>query len=452
MKLAIVDLSFPILTAAPLPGTAVYTDNADGSALFDWTPSADDSGTHAIWFYAEDAAVPGLYDSLEMFITVVDTNRAPRGNEYRFGPPTTVYEGDTLVWRVWGFDLDGTPPILTAVLDGQDTLATSMTFDPQLQLLGDTVYGELRFMPDYTQGAPNPGQSYYIRFFLIDAFDPELITPVPLQPLNWPIWDKNQPPEFRFVPDSIGPWTVTEGDSLKFSVIGIDPDGLVRPTLGASNLPPNSFVAGTTDSLEFRFYPDFTQSGSYTTRWIVTDIGGEVDTQLINIDVIDAGNQRPFFFTLLADTTFVPVSTGITLYLRSGDPDNDLTSMLVQPDLFGAVFVDSGNGRGSYTYNPPEDEVGNSYDVMFITTDQSGLTDTLATTFTVVNFLRGDLDQNSKYTMNDLAFLISYLYRDGDGPAIEESADVNADDLVNLLDVTYLIRFLYISGPEPPGN
>lgn len=446
------DGDFPIMTAAPLPGTATYTDNADGSALFDWTPSAGDSGTYAIWFYAEDAAVPGVFDSLEMFITVVDTNRAPRGLEYRFGPDVTLYEGDTLIWRVYGYDLDGTPPTIKATLDGQDTLATNMTFDPAFQVLGDTVYGELRFTPDYTQGAPNPGQSYFVRFFLIDAFDTLLITPVPIQPLNWVVWDKNQPPEFRFVPDSVGPWTVTEGDSLKFSVIGIDPDSIIRPLLNASNLPPNSFVAGTSDSLEFRFYPDFTQSGSYTTRWVVTDIGGAVDTQLIDIDVIDAGNQRPFFYTLLSDTTLVPVSTGISLYLRSSDPDQDLISMSVQPDLFGATFVDSGNGRGSYIYTPPQVDVGNYYDVMFITTDESSLTDTLLTTFSIVNFLRGDLDQNSKYTMNDLAFLISYLYRDGEQPAIAESADVNADGLVNLLDVTYLIRFLYISGPEPPGN
>jgi hypothetical protein len=79
------------------------------------------------------------------------------------------------------------------------------------------------------------------------------------------------------------------------------------------------------------------------------------------------------------------------------------------------------------------------------------LTDTLSTTFGIVNFLRGDLDQNSKYTMNDLALLISYLYRDGDAPLVAESANVNGDERVDLLDVTYLIRFLYIGGPVPPG-
>jgi hypothetical protein len=441
----------PNLSARPLPGAAIFTDHNDGTGLFDWTPTATDSGTFSVWFIAEDGSFPGVFDSLEMFITVADTNRAPRGNDFRVGIAETLYEGDTLIWRVYGYDLDGDPPILTATLDGEDTLATNMAFDPNFLLRNDTVFGQLVFTPSYTQGAPNPGLPYNVRFHLTDAHDPNLVTPVPIQPLAWYVWNRNQPPEFRFVPDSTGPWSVTEGDSVKFSVIGIDPDGLVRPTLSASNLPLNAFVAGTTDSLEFRFYPNFTQSGSYVTRWVVTDIGGATDTVLITIDVIDAGNQRPFFYTSLADTTFVPATTGITLHIWTGDPDQEVADLAVTPDLLGALFVDSGNGRGSYIYTPPQTDIGSFYDVMFLATDGNGLTDTLSTTFGIVNFLRGDLDQNSKYTMNDLALLISYLYRDGNAPLVAESANVNGDERVDLLDVTYLIRFLYIGGPVPPG-
>jgi hypothetical protein len=55
-----------------------------------------------------------------------------------------------------------------------------------------------------------------------------------------------------------------------------------------------------------------------------------------------------------------------------------------------------------------------------------------------------------KYTMNDLACLIGYLFRNGDEPAIPESADVDKDNDISIADIVYLIKFLYISGPQPP--
>ena len=40
----------------------------------------------------------------------------------------------------------------------------------------------------------------------------------------------------------------------------------------------------------------------------------------------------------------------------------------------------------------------------------------------------------------------------GPAPALTEAGDADANGVVNLLDVTYLISYLYHEGPPPPIN
>jgi len=50
----------------------------------------------------------------------------------------------------------------------------------------------------------------------------------------------------------------------------------------------------------------------------------------------------------------------------------------------------------------------------------------------------------------DITYLISFLYLDGPDPCNMDAADLNGrDGLVNIFDVTYLISFLYLEGPPP---
>ncbi|MEW5924160.1 MAG: M6 family metalloprotease domain-containing protein, partial [Candidatus Zixiibacteriota bacterium] len=72
-------------------------------------------------------------------------------------------------------------------------------------------------------------------------------------------------------------------------------------------------------------------------------------------------------------------------------------------------------------------------------------------------FVRGHIDlyvcgdANSSGTVNllDVTFLINYLYRGGPEPIPPQSGDANASGSLNILDVTYIINYLYRSGPEP---
>jgi len=63
----------------------------------------------------------------------------------------------------------------------------------------------------------------------------------------------------------------------------------------------------------------------------------------------------------------------------------------------------------------------------------------------------GDINVDGATNILDIVFLISYLYSKPQMAALAslQIYDVNGDDEVNILDITYLIAFLYKSGPAP---
>lgn len=66
------------------------------------------------------------------------------------------------------------------------------------------------------------------------------------------------------------------------------------------------------------------------------------------------------------------------------------------------------------------------------------------------NYQPGDADGDFTVNLLDVTFILNWLYRGGDAPrwpGWRASADGN--NLYNLLDITYLINFLYKNGPRP---
>ncbi|MEW5924942.1 MAG: thrombospondin type 3 repeat-containing protein, partial [Candidatus Zixiibacteriota bacterium] len=61
----------------------------------------------------------------------------------------------------------------------------------------------------------------------------------------------------------------------------------------------------------------------------------------------------------------------------------------------------------------------------------------------------GDANGNGSVNILDVTFIITYLYKSGPAPDPIQSADVNNTGSVNILDVTFLISYLYKSGPAP---
>ncbi|SYZ71862.1 exported hypothetical protein [Candidatus Zixiibacteriota bacterium] len=59
----------------------------------------------------------------------------------------------------------------------------------------------------------------------------------------------------------------------------------------------------------------------------------------------------------------------------------------------------------------------------------------------------GDLDGSGVLNILDISFLIQYLYKHGPEPDDINMADVNNSGAINILDVAHLINYLYKSGP-----
>jgi Dockerin type I domain len=51
--------------------------------------------------------------------------------------------------------------------------------------------------------------------------------------------------------------------------------------------------------------------------------------------------------------------------------------------------------------------------------------------------------------IQDITFLINYLYKGGLAPNPLKAGDANGSGLINIQDITYLINFLYKGGPAP---
>jgi len=66
----------------------------------------------------------------------------------------------------------------------------------------------------------------------------------------------------------------------------------------------------------------------------------------------------------------------------------------------------------------------------------------------IIIIVCGDADGNGLVNILDITRLINYLYMGGPEPDPMEAADVNGSGQLNILDITYLINFLYKSGPD----
>ncbi|MCK4403613.1 MAG: dockerin type I repeat-containing protein [candidate division Zixibacteria bacterium] len=62
---------------------------------------------------------------------------------------------------------------------------------------------------------------------------------------------------------------------------------------------------------------------------------------------------------------------------------------------------------------------------------------------------RGDANADGVINLGDIVYLINYLYRAGLEPCPVEAGDVNCDGIVQLGDIVYLINYVFKDGPPP---
>ncbi len=63
------------------------------------------------------------------------------------------------------------------------------------------------------------------------------------------------------------------------------------------------------------------------------------------------------------------------------------------------------------------------------------------------DFVCGDADNNGVVKILDVSFIIKYLYKGGPAPVHPYACDVNSSGKINLIDVSTIVNFLYKNGP-----
>ena len=64
-------------------------------------------------------------------------------------------------------------------------------------------------------------------------------------------------------------------------------------------------------------------------------------------------------------------------------------------------------------------------------------------------FICGDADGDEAINILDIVYIINYVYKSGPAPDPLQSADVDGVTGINILDIVYLINYIDKNGPEP---
>ena len=70
----------------------------------------------------------------------------------------------------------------------------------------------------------------------------------------------------------------------------------------------------------------------------------------------------------------------------------------------------------------------------------------------ITDALNGDADCSGAYNILDVTYVINYLYKGGEAPRSSQGCDCNCSSSCDILDVTYMVNYLYKGGPSPCGN
>ena len=143
--------------------------------------------------------------------------------------------------------------------------------------------------------------------------------------------------------------------------------------------------------------------------------------------------------------------TGMSCY----GPDSAYNYVTIKYNSAGVeqwVQIYDGPGNGDdYAWPLAVDGAGNVY-VTGWSYEGSGTDFDYATIKYIQSspFLRGDANGDGVININDVVFLINYLFIGGPAPQPLQAGDANSDGVVNINDVVYLINYLFVGGP-PPG-
>ncbi len=190
--------------------------------------------------------------------------------------------------------------------------------------------------------------------------------------------------------------------------------------------------------------------------------GHVIETELVSMDLAVATDPDFDWLGIAAGSAYDLPSPGITKISERDDGNFNVDSFfdifyeisfvgapgsalegMSGPTTGGPARLQQGGPKidvWAELYEPPDFEI--SMDLAFVITGDPGF---------VCDCTPGEANNDGTINILDITYLIAYLYKGGPPPTPYRvcSGDPNCDCTVNILDVTYLIAFLYKGGNPP---
>ena len=320
-------------SALGLPGSSTLTPSSSvyGQAVFQWTPTSTDVGSHSVVFEVTDTTSNQSYQiSVNINVLTSDTTAPmllPVSNQ-------TIAEGQTLSFTVQATNADSNPITYSA-----SNLPTGATLNP--------TTGVFTWTPNLNQAGTYAG-------ITLTASDGHLTSPATTISID--VTPVRQPPVFVPLPPQSG----REGTPIQFSVSAADPDGDTPTYSVISGLPTGAQF--TDASGQFQWTPAYGQAGTYTVVFGATHPGGATVDLTVQVDI--AFVDRPP--TLQVSNHQAIVGQPLTFQLIGGSPNQNASL------AYSAVGLPEGAtlnpGTGQFAWTPGPDQVGD-YPVQFSVTD-----------------------------------------------------------------------------------
>ncbi len=335
-----------------IPDIVEFIDNGDGSGLFTWETTFDDSGSYTASFSLTDG---DTVLALDVPIRIENAVRSPKWID--FPEEINVYEGTVIKFVVVGTSPDGLPPTLV-------DLSVDL---PEAAIFTDQGDGSGTFTWETTF---EDSGSYTLSLEMTNV-DTIVGLEIPIR-----IENAVRAPRWINLPEYID---VEEGELIEFSVAGEHPDGNpLTITYFSESIPEaiSVFSDAGDGSGSFSWQTEPGDEGAYIASFELSD---EDTTLIADIPITVGGAAQPPTWIDTPGEISGEAGSLIEFTVSGVDPTGEAVDIRYSSDNIPetADFVDAGNGTGTFTWQTIIDDAG-TYTATFALSN--GL---LATTTTV---------------------------------------------------------------------